>query len=41
MLFDNKTNPNHLPVLGDFAMVHFSDYGRGTETLEAAYSLCT
>ena len=41
MLFDNKTNPNHLPVLGDFAMVHFSDYGVGTETLEAAYSLCT
>ena len=41
MFFNNKTNPNHLPVLGDFTMVHFSDYGASTETLEAAYGLCT
>ena len=40
MFFNNQTNPNHLPVLGDFTMVHFASHGTDIDTLKVAYDVC-
>lgn len=40
MFFNNQTNPSQLPVLGEFAMVHFASYGTSNEILKTAYNNC-
>lgn len=40
MFFSNQTNPNSLPLLGEFALVHFTSYGTDTKTLQTAFDIC-
>ena len=40
IFFNNHTNPTHLPVLGDFALVHFGTYGSGVASLLKAFQMC-
>ena len=40
MLFNNQSNPTRLPVLGEYTMAHFSDYGDEAKQLEIMYQIC-
>ena len=40
MFFDNQTNPSQLPVLGEFAIVHFASHGTSNDILKTAYKAC-
>ena len=41
MIINNSENPNHLPVLGNFTMVHFTSHGSDISALQTAYAACT
>ena len=41
MIFNNESNSTMLPVIGEYAMVHFSAYTLDTEQLESMYQICT
>ena len=40
IIMNNDTNPNGLPVFGEYAMIHFTSYGDDTLQLEKAAKLC-
>ncbi len=40
IFFNRKSNTNHLPVLGNFTMVHFTSHGSDIAVLLAAYDAC-
>ena len=40
IMLNNKTNPSHLPVLGEYAMTHFTSYGDDVHLLVKAAKLC-
>ena len=41
MIFNNKSNPTMLPVIGEYAMAHILAYTTDTEQLESMYQICT
>ncbi len=41
IFLNNKTNPTRLPVIGNYTMAHFTDYGSEITYLDRAYELCT
>ena len=40
LFFSNQTNPGHLPLLGEFALVHFATYGTDIRALQTAFGIC-
>lgn len=41
IMLNNNTNPLHLPVLGEYAMVHFTNHGDDVHNLEKSAKLCS
>ncbi len=41
IFLNNKMNPTGLPVIGNYTMAHFTDYGSEITNLDTTYELCT
>ena len=40
ILFNNESNPTRLPVIGEYTMAHFSNYGNEDTQLKTIYNVC-